>query len=522
MNPLSSLAAVLLGAATLHAQIPPAVPIELTSANAPPWASDLYSWTGDWQAPQALYDRGAHQDDPSAWSQEGDNEGSTWSNPLPGQSYGVLVVDLGELRSINHFAVFQMMASDGKTTAVSVFRNSTFTGDLAPTSSGKGWKPVVTESPIAEGVLDSGVVSSPTAIDVASFDTRYLMIHIFNDGTLGAGDYIELKGIKAFLDDSINVLRSGPSFIVAVDPPEAGSSDPAPGRYEFVPGEPGDISLLADADATFLGWELAGSGEVEDSGLTATTLTLGDNGGRLTARLNLDRITRGSVRTVTTLEAGLGGGSFTSKPRITATFIDPFTGKTRRANARVLTKATPQALADGITFEWRKRVRLYDPKALKAMEDIGLSAVHYVAAWQNQLALHLSISGKDVPDGVQPLALRGLGAPTISETEEIEVDGQPALTLIGESFGTKLPKVWREYTVNLAPGLDVTRRQLMTVVKPTSGNSDWLDSKGKPTFMDGTTGESALTVLVPAEPEDGMLTGVIVLDNGVGLGTVQL
>ena len=520
MKPALVLAVLLGSASSLVAQLPPAQPLEITSENAPVWASDLYSWFGEWQAPQALFDRGEHQDDPEAWSQDGNDEGSTWSNPLPGESCGILVVDLGAVVSIDHFAVFQMMGSDGRTTAVSLFRNSAFTGDVAPGSSGDGWKAVVTQHAVAEGVLDAGTVTSPTAIDVAPFQTRYLMIHAFNDGTLGAGEYIELKGIKAFFEDSMNLLRAGPTLVVAIDPPAAGTTDPAPGRYELTPDEPVEIELLAEEDAEFDGWELAGPGEVQDDQATSTTVTVGVNGGKVTARLSLDRITRGSTRTATAEEAGLLE-PFTSKPSVSATFTDPFSGKTLEAHARVLTKVSKASPADSIVFEWRRRVRLYDPQALKAMEAIGQGAAAYVSAWQKQMALHLTIAGKDVPLD-QSLAMRGLGAPEIEGAEEVEVGGQPALRLFGTSFGTGKPKVWREYLVNVAPGLDEIRRQPMKVVKPTAADAVHFDAKGKPACMSPTTGESEVRVLVPAEPAEGTLTGVLVIDSGVGLGTLEL
>ena len=95
--------------------IPVAIPIEINGGGgASPDATDLTKWTGGWRAPQAIYDHGAYQDNPDNWINDNSDAGSTWYNPTPKTGWGILVVDMQELRTINRFRVFQMF-SDGKT-----------------------------------------------------------------------------------------------------------------------------------------------------------------------------------------------------------------------------------------------------------------------------------------------------------------------------------------------------------------------------------------------------------------------
>ncbi|MCF8219592.1 MAG: T9SS type A sorting domain-containing protein [Bacteroidales bacterium] len=212
----------------------PAIPIEIKGANgASPYNSDLTQWEGSWQAPQALYDRGTYQDDPDKWYQESDNEGSTWSEGNGG--YGILVIDLKQMRTLNRFQVFQMMNSDGKVTDIEIFKNTSYTGSTEPSYSDNGWVSVTSsKETIDDGNLQDGntpeYVYNPTDISTSVFSTRYLMLYAYNDDSHGHGSYIELKGIKGYYygnDFSINYLRGGVETINKSAPSGSGtSSDP--------------------------------------------------------------------------------------------------------------------------------------------------------------------------------------------------------------------------------------------------------------------------------------------------------
>jgi photosystem II stability/assembly factor-like uncharacterized protein len=196
---------------TIAGPIPVAIPIEISGGNgANLIATALNQWTGDWQPPQAIYDRGTYLDNPDHWSQDSPDEGSTWGNSESTDGYGILVVDMQQIRNINHFRVFQMF-SDGKTTGIEIFMNTSNTGSTAPLSSDAGWVSV-TSGVIAVGPGENNGdhISSPTAIPVTGFSSRYIKVHAYANGE----GYIELKGIKAFNYDgstySINYMRGGP------------------------------------------------------------------------------------------------------------------------------------------------------------------------------------------------------------------------------------------------------------------------------------------------------------------------
>jgi hypothetical protein len=517
MKPLSVATALLLGATLLRAQEVPATVVEMTGLNAYAWADDLYAWSGGWQGPQAIWDRGEHQDDPDAWTQTSNDEGSTWWAAAPGTGCGILVVDMKQVRTINRFSVFQMMDSDGSITAISIFRNSAFTGDLAPCSTSKGWKAVVKQHAVETGVNDGDSVSSPTKIEVPDFSSRYLMLQVYNTSS-PEGSYIEFKGIKAFLDDSENVLRGGPTACVSVEPPGLATTEPGVGDYAVEEGVPVDISTDEPEALTFLGWATGGSVEVDDGSAADTTATFGADGGEVTARFELDELTRGMTGVISADDAGIE--AFTTKPTLRASFTDPVSGKARTLALKVLTKPTADDPQEEITFEWNRNVRLFDAKCLTASEKLAKTAGWFTGEHQHQLPLQLQVSGADLPEGPASVPVRGLTAPIVEDDSWDETaQGDATLTLTGEWFGTVAPKVWREYVIaDPVSGEDVIYRQPMKVLKPTVDTSDFTDSKGKPSCMDPETGESSVTVIVPEAPATGELNGIVVVESRAGLG----
>jgi hypothetical protein len=191
----------------------PATPEKISgSGGVTPYQSDLNMWTGSWQAPQALYDREVYQDSPDYWYHTSAHEGSTWYNNSSG--YGILIVDLNQIRTINTFRVFQMF-SDVKTTGIRIFRNTVYTGSTIPDSGADGWEEVTAGLTTMGIGTDNGTyISNPTDISVSDFQTRYIMMQVYNNGELGNNTYIELKGIKAFYVNegvfSENFMRGGP------------------------------------------------------------------------------------------------------------------------------------------------------------------------------------------------------------------------------------------------------------------------------------------------------------------------
>ncbi len=191
----------------------PAIPIEINSYGGVtiPY-HNLDNWSG-MNPPCAVWDRNNFLNDPDNWFQTDSSEGTYWHNSAGG--YGILVIDMHHVTSINQFRVFQGFY-DGKTTGIQIYKNTEYLDSRQPLSFDSGWVPVTNIKTIGEGTNHEidGYISNPTIITTADFDTRYIMFHVYNDGSIDNDNIlIALKGIKAyhFSRDSysINYLRGG-------------------------------------------------------------------------------------------------------------------------------------------------------------------------------------------------------------------------------------------------------------------------------------------------------------------------
>jgi hypothetical protein len=178
---------------------PLAVPVQITGVNAPPQSTDLGSWTGNWQAPQAIFDQGAFMDDADHWSNPDGNPhaGSSWQNPQPGISQGILVVDLKKSRRLLKTSVFQMF-SEGKTTHIA-FSGNPETGSTPPDANDAGWFTMIPKTPVGSGSNQGAYIRNPAKFELDNH-TRYVKIMAWNDGSMGSSDYIQLKGVKMFCE----------------------------------------------------------------------------------------------------------------------------------------------------------------------------------------------------------------------------------------------------------------------------------------------------------------------------------
>jgi PKD repeat protein/sugar lactone lactonase YvrE len=200
--------------------LPLAVPVRIGGVGgADPYRIDLNQWTGQWQAPQALYDQGPNVHNLLFWHTGiGINAGSTWRNPNrscasnPNNcSKGILIVDLLTLRSLDRFSIFQMFSGSGKTTHVQLFRHAELS-DTPPELLDTGWWPVRDEIVVAAGTnqhVSNQRIADPTLLSTQPFATRYLKIMVRNDGRYGNPSWIELKGIKGFFDPASDMAISG-------------------------------------------------------------------------------------------------------------------------------------------------------------------------------------------------------------------------------------------------------------------------------------------------------------------------
>lgn len=176
---------------------PEALPVQITGSNANPFTTNLTQWTGTYQAPQSLYDQGIYKNDPDRWSNIGGSSttGSKWYNTSAGISYGILVVDLKQIRAIQDISVFQMFG-DGKTTHIALALHPE-TGSTSPPANDSAWNIFLPKSAVESGTNYSSYISSPTTFTVNA-TTRYIKIMVYNDGSKGNPNFISLKGIKIF------------------------------------------------------------------------------------------------------------------------------------------------------------------------------------------------------------------------------------------------------------------------------------------------------------------------------------
>lgn len=115
---------------------------------------------------------------------------------------GYIIIDLGEVKTIVGFDIFQMF-SDGKATHVQVFAHSDLSSTL-PTEAGAGWNEITSgKTALGAGELIGheygGVIEKPLRLPLSSeLTTRYLKVYAQNNGCLGNQSYIELRSIRGY------------------------------------------------------------------------------------------------------------------------------------------------------------------------------------------------------------------------------------------------------------------------------------------------------------------------------------
>jgi hypothetical protein len=209
-------------------------------------------------------------------------------------------------------------------------------------------------------------------------------------------------------------------------------------------------------------------------------------------------------------------GTFFRKPKFYALYTDPVKRTPgKKASLKVLTKIDKNAGAGTLDCEWTKKIKLYSSKDFKAAQKVGEEAAEWLAAEGNQanLLLDLHSSTKESAPVDQPIYGASLAAPEILTTTLGSAEGISVVTIEGMWFGTKKPKVSREYTD--AKTLVTVKQQKYKVLK--ASDPAMVDGKGKMIYMDRDTGKSKVVVPVLTKAPAGDPTGDLVLDNGVGL-----
>jgi hypothetical protein len=240
----------------------------------------------------------------------------------------------------------------------------------------------------------------------------------------------------------------------------------------------------------------------------------------VTALYHVDQVACGSTFVLEAADV-VGIDRFRQQPKAYTTYR--LNGKPGKAAVKLLEKADRAEGSPTLAGEWTKRLRLYDLKAFRASEAGGVGAAEWITATtMADLIMDLRVVSKEVADqSVQPLAL---AVPVIADIADggKDIKDHDLLVITGTWFGTKKPKVWREYTVpGKTEGTFIVKRQAMKVVKPTEADAilGFKDSKQKPAHMNAETGASKVIVIIPAKEPKGVRNGTIVIDNGVGLAT---
>ncbi|PKQ46938.1 T9SS type A sorting domain-containing protein [Confluentibacter flavum] len=143
------------------------------------------------------------------------NSGATWNNN-GGTGIGVLVIDLGTAKNIDLAQIYQMY-SDGKTTHAQIYAHVNITSS-APDHLDSGWFSLGAESVIGDGELNNNTVTLPTDISLTQISTRYIKLHLRNDGRYGSSGYIELRSIKLFQTTTLEAESIEPTNQIMIYP----------------------------------------------------------------------------------------------------------------------------------------------------------------------------------------------------------------------------------------------------------------------------------------------------------------
>jgi predicted outer membrane repeat protein len=336
----------------------------------------------------------------------------------------------------------------------------------------------------------------------------------FIDGDLAGVDQVDMGAYEFFQTRSLTMV---------VNPPGSGATDPSVGVHaDMMAGVRFPIVATPATGNGFASWRVTvGDASISGADLAeATVLLLTD------AEVTVDfmeMLAAGRVFGIAADELLLP--AFTIKPKVYGQYDHPVVvGKLGlKAAAKVLTKVD-KAGTDPLDGEWTKKIKLYDAKAFKAAQKVGERADAWVPANQENLPVVLHVASKEIADGDQPLRDALLAAPEILTATVAAADGVTTVTFEGNCFGTKGLKASREYVVDDGAGGTIIKQQKLKVLKPTEADAllGFVDSKGKPAFMNAATGASKAVAVLPAKLPKGDLNDVLVLDNGVGLAAWTL
>ena len=152
------------------------------------------AYTGTYNPPQAIWEHGNGLDDPSCWYETSLGEGTCWDTSTV--KYGEMVIDMQSSRTLARFSLFQMFDNFGKVTSIYVYSHPNTS--VAPAMTDSGWVQQGSTTTTA-GTYSAPYIYAPTMFTVTPFNTRFLKVRVYNNGSFGTGtEWMEIKGIKGF------------------------------------------------------------------------------------------------------------------------------------------------------------------------------------------------------------------------------------------------------------------------------------------------------------------------------------
>ena len=225
-----------------------------------------------------------------------------------------------------------------------------------------------------------------------------------------------------------------------------------------------------------------------------------------------DKITCGSVITIEA-EDVLTTNVFTSKPKISAVYVDPIKLKEKTTKLKVINKINKKNHPSSVDVEWKKKIKLCDSKKFSNTKTVFQNLETSPNKIVNCQMDFNGVSNQTLY--ILPPEISGIynnsGTTIVSAAQASET-----IIIEGKYFGTKVPTVYLEYA-------DLSGKIKTIKCKVNKKDLIYKNSKGKPSAMSIYDGASQITVELPAKfpwSSSDTKNHNIVLRNKLGVATV--
>ena len=231
------------------------------------------------------------------------------------------------------------------------------------------------------------------------------------------------------------------------------------------------------------------------------------------------KITVGSLITLTTEDLTPFSEDFVRRPKIYGWYINPLSNRVVKTHLKAVTKITPSTPSDTFSSVWKKRVTLYNSRALRKALRNGITTEEWISINPIEpLRCRLTVQLKNSDGAIVLHDFKNvlIAPPSVTSVTkqdgEISVDSATTgsiLAIKGHYFGYKRPSVSLEY---ITAG-KIIRKRLKVLKEYT--HSDYRGRENS-SCMDPETGESTLLVKLS---DSGFPPGeyTVILDNRVGI-----